>query len=335
MTGNARNSSEGRTMKNTGRFYAAGTVAVALSLGFLGCGGGSNTPVNAPAAGNASPAGISSAPVEQKALDRFNSAARRLQRARQSQRLERRGVRRDREVSSRRLRRRSRAASSRKPRTTPGSPISAAETTRRRRRTSKKRWPTTQVPLRARSARALSVQTDSNDDAAIGALEQAVIDAKFQNVPALVNLAMFQMQRDSEAVGANCHAKRAARMWNCRTSTARRRTFSARSPSTTGTCRRSISSPSTTSAARRRRRAPGQEVRADHRHERGPRQARRRAAARARCARVLAGRSQEPRLCADSQHLRTHSQRARSGQHGGERVLRPRPSSIRSSSKRR
>ena len=50
-------------------------------------------------------------------------------------------------------------------------------------------------------------KADSNADAAISALEQAVTDANFQNVPALVDLAMFQMLRDSDSVGANCHAK--------------------------------------------------------------------------------------------------------------------------------
>jgi tetratricopeptide (TPR) repeat protein len=50
-------------------------------------------------------------------------------------------------------------------------------------------------------------KADGNSDAAISALEQAVTDANFQNVPALVDLAMFQMQRDSDKVGANCHAK--------------------------------------------------------------------------------------------------------------------------------
>lgn len=45
---------------------------------------------------------------------------------------------------------------------------------------------------------------DSNEDAAIGALQQAVIDAQFQNVPALVNLAMFQMVRDGAGGGQDC-----------------------------------------------------------------------------------------------------------------------------------
>jgi Tfp pilus assembly protein PilF len=47
-------------------------------------------------------------------------------------------------------------------------------------------------------------KADNNVEAAIGALEQTVTDANFQNVPALVNLAMFQMLRDSDKIGANC-----------------------------------------------------------------------------------------------------------------------------------
>ncbi|MEO8877904.1 MAG: hypothetical protein ABI461_20085, partial [Polyangiaceae bacterium] len=47
-------------------------------------------------------------------------------------------------------------------------------------------------------------KADNNEDAAIGALQQSVLDAQFQNVPALVNLAMFQMQRDSATAGDRC-----------------------------------------------------------------------------------------------------------------------------------
>ncbi|HEY4012642.1 MAG TPA: hypothetical protein VGM06_04860 [Polyangiaceae bacterium] len=54
-------------------------------------------------------------------------------------------------------------------------------------------------------------KADGNLDAAIAALETAVNDANFQNVPALVDLAMFQMQRDTDQVGANCHAKSAGK----------------------------------------------------------------------------------------------------------------------------
>jgi tetratricopeptide (TPR) repeat protein len=50
-------------------------------------------------------------------------------------------------------------------------------------------------------------KADNNVDAAINALEQAVNDANFQNVPALVDLAMFQMLRDSDTIGANCQSK--------------------------------------------------------------------------------------------------------------------------------
>jgi tetratricopeptide (TPR) repeat protein len=54
-------------------------------------------------------------------------------------------------------------------------------------------------------------KADANIDAAIAALETAVNDANFQNVPALVDLAMFQMERDSDQVGANCHARSAGK----------------------------------------------------------------------------------------------------------------------------
>jgi len=54
-------------------------------------------------------------------------------------------------------------------------------------------------------------KADANVDGAISALETAVNDANFQNVPALVDLAMFQMLRDSPNVGANCHAKAGGR----------------------------------------------------------------------------------------------------------------------------
>jgi len=45
---------------------------------------------------------------------------------------------------------------------------------------------------------------DGDESAAISALQQAVLDAQFQNVPALVNLAMMQMTRDSAAGGEGC-----------------------------------------------------------------------------------------------------------------------------------
>ncbi|MBX3229301.1 MAG: hypothetical protein KIT84_18230 [Labilithrix sp.] len=47
-------------------------------------------------------------------------------------------------------------------------------------------------------------KADSNENAAIDALQQAVTDAQFQNVPALVNLAMVQMARDSAQGGQGC-----------------------------------------------------------------------------------------------------------------------------------
>ncbi len=47
-------------------------------------------------------------------------------------------------------------------------------------------------------------KADGNEDTAIAALQQAVTDAQFQNVPALVNLAMVQMARDSAQGGQGC-----------------------------------------------------------------------------------------------------------------------------------
>jgi tetratricopeptide (TPR) repeat protein len=47
-------------------------------------------------------------------------------------------------------------------------------------------------------------KTDNNEDAAIAGFQQAVLDAQFQNVPALTDLAMFQMQRDSAQGGEGC-----------------------------------------------------------------------------------------------------------------------------------
>lgn len=47
-------------------------------------------------------------------------------------------------------------------------------------------------------------KADGNEDAAINELQQAVLDAQFQNVPALVNLAMVQMVRDGEQGQQGC-----------------------------------------------------------------------------------------------------------------------------------
>ena len=47
-------------------------------------------------------------------------------------------------------------------------------------------------------------KADGSEDNAISSLQQAVLDAQFQNVPALVNLAMFQMQRDSAQGADGC-----------------------------------------------------------------------------------------------------------------------------------
>ena len=46
---------------------------------------------------------------------------------------------------------------------------------------------------------------NQNEDGVIGDLQQIVLDAKFQNVPALVNLALFQMQRDGATGAQGCN----------------------------------------------------------------------------------------------------------------------------------
>lgn len=45
---------------------------------------------------------------------------------------------------------------------------------------------------------------NSNEDATIASLQQAVLDSQFENVPALVNLAMIQMARDSATGDKDC-----------------------------------------------------------------------------------------------------------------------------------
>ena len=47
-------------------------------------------------------------------------------------------------------------------------------------------------------------KADGDENAAIAALQQVVLDAQFQNVPALVALATFQMSRDSATAGQDC-----------------------------------------------------------------------------------------------------------------------------------
>ena len=146
------------------------------------------------------------------------------------------------DVPRRRRRRRSRrrARLSRGASTTRASRTSAATRTRRRRRSSRRSLrPTRSSTAPACSSRSTSYEKGRATSSGDRRAQQAVTDAKFQNVEALVNLAMLQMKR-----GATRPGQRTART----TSSARRRTCSARSPSTTATCRRSTSSRSTTSS---------------------------------------------------------------------------------------
>lgn len=47
-------------------------------------------------------------------------------------------------------------------------------------------------------------KASTNEDATIASLQQAVLDSQFENVPALVNLAMVQMARDGATGGQDC-----------------------------------------------------------------------------------------------------------------------------------
>lgn len=47
-------------------------------------------------------------------------------------------------------------------------------------------------------------KADGNVDAGIGEMQRSVLDSKFQNIPALVDLAMLQMLRDGAASGDGC-----------------------------------------------------------------------------------------------------------------------------------
>jgi tetratricopeptide (TPR) repeat protein len=56
----------------------------------------------------------------------------------------------------------------------------------------------------SRAVLALYDYKPGGEDKAISDLQQAVVDSQFENVPALVNLAMVQMARDSGAGGKDC-----------------------------------------------------------------------------------------------------------------------------------
>ena len=63
---------------------------------------------------------------------------------------------------------------------------------------------------------------DSNEDAAIGAMQQAVTDAQFQNVPALVNLAMTSTWSKSRAAPGATRRVSGACGWHLNSPTTRR-----------------------------------------------------------------------------------------------------------------
>ena len=159
-----------------------------------------------------------------------------------------------------------------------------------------------EVPLRARAARALPVQGGRQRRRGHQrARSRPSPTRKFQNVPALVDLAMFQMLRDSAQVGANCHRVGQGRR------PAGLRLREAEPPARARHRRRLHAGVQPARALLlRQREEEGRRVQASvgphDRDERGDRQARRRAAARARGARLLAGDAQEPELRAHPQH---------------------------------
>ena len=221
-------------------------------------------------------------------------------------------------------------ASSPRRRSTRASRTSAATNDKKRRRTSRRRSQDDPKFHHARAQLALyQYKADSNMDAAIGALQQAVLDAQFQNVPALVNLAHVpDAARRRAPGGSDCKDDMECAKKNLQRALAIDDAYMPAFNQLALYYFQLAKKRAGTVSTRRARAAVS-------RDERGDRQARRRAAARARGARLLAGDPEEPELRADPQHRGSHPERARSGQRRGRRVRRTRRSSIRRSSKRR
>ncbi|MDP9151262.1 MAG: hypothetical protein M3O36_15150, partial [Myxococcota bacterium] len=199
-------------MNKTGRVLSASTVVTAISFGLIACGGGNNAPANTPsAASNGNPAGVTAAPVEQKALERFNSAVDALNAHDKANDWTDQAcaeIARSFEAAA------SAQSSGKFPEATYDAGLAFQRCGNDKEAKARFQKALADEPKfhYARVQLALyQFKQDNNAEGAIGALEQAVSDANFQNVPALVDLAMFQMQRDSDAVGANCHAKAGGR----------------------------------------------------------------------------------------------------------------------------
>ena len=170
-------------------------------------------------------------------------------------------------------------------------------------------------------------KSDSNEDSAIGALPAGSCSTRTSRTCRRSPRSPWFRWR---ATRRRANAIQGGRT----TSTARSRTCSAPSRSTTATCRPSTSWRCSTSSRQEARGHRTRKVGA-RRDERRDGEARRRPAARARGARVLAGHPQEPELPADPQH-RPASSRMSSGWSTARcRSSRPPRASTRRSSKRR
>jgi tetratricopeptide (TPR) repeat protein len=191
-------------MKNTGTVFAAGMLVVAAGIG---CGGG-NKEAKAPSERVSSgPSGIGNTPVQKVALDKFNAALDTLnahdkandwndQTCVETAKLFEAAV--------------SAQSSGKFPEATYDAGLAYQRCGNDKEAKSHFQQALADEPKfhHARAQLALyQFKADGNVDGAISSLEQSVSDANFQNVPALVDLAMFQMLRDSSSIGANCHAK--------------------------------------------------------------------------------------------------------------------------------
>lgn len=190
-------------MKNTGSVLAIGVVAALVAQGALGCGGGNAAVKTAHHGGGASAAKPA---VEQKALDRFNEALDAFNGHDKANDWN--------DQTCADVAKQFEAAASANSSPFPEAKYDAGLAYQRC-GDDKDAKDLFQQAISddpkfhfARAQLALyQFKADGNVDAAITALEQAVTDANFQNVPALVDLAMFQMMRDSDQVGPNCHTR--------------------------------------------------------------------------------------------------------------------------------
>jgi tetratricopeptide (TPR) repeat protein len=192
-------------MKNSASVLAMGMLVTAIGLG---CGGGNKEAKEAASErGGGGPVGVGSAPVQKAALDRFNAALDDFNAHDKANDWNDQTC----SASAQAFQSASSAQTSGKfPEATYDAGLAYQRCGNDKEAKAHFQKALNDEPKfhHARGQLALyQFKADNNVDAAIAALEQTVTDANFQNVPALVDLAMFQMLRDSENVGSNCHAK--------------------------------------------------------------------------------------------------------------------------------